>query len=100
MKNVVERNLVFFNNTNYYPLSLFLLYYECYTNFIIEFGFENFDTADTSIHIASCAVLNLNTQPFERDRKHEQPLSIMKAATYSWELIVSKTYMLDPVGYL
>ena len=61
---------------------------------------KNFNTADISIDIASCAVLNINTQPFERDRKHEQPLSIMKAATYSWELIVSKTYMLDPVGYL
>ena len=44
---------------------------------------KNFDTADISIDIAPCAVLNINIQPFERDRKHEQPLSIMKAATYS-----------------
>ena len=44
---------------------------------------KNFNTADISIDIASCAVVNINTQPFVRDRKHEQPLSIMKAATYS-----------------
>ena len=44
---------------------------------------KNFNTADISNDIASCEVLNINTQPFERDRKHEQPLSIMKAATYS-----------------